>query len=143
MRPRTRCESLGGASHWPVLLVLAAGSMMALAGAAHGQGNPAASDAAPPATSLAAPAEIQPGHPAPVVTGSTGASGPQSATPAPLPPGTRADTPGGSARDGVIAPPAVAGDSDIIKGAPGARALGTPVIPPPGTPGGDPKVVPK
>ena len=62
--------------------------------------------------------------------------------PAPLPPGARADTPGGSARNGVIAPPPAAGDHDINKGAPGAAALGTPVIRPPGSPGGDTRVIP-
>ncbi len=69
-------------------------------------------------------------------------SSPQSAVPAPLPPGS-ADTPGGSARNGVIKPPPVAGDTEINKGAPGAGALGTPVIPPPGTAGHEPNVVPK
>lgn len=121
----------------------ASGALLALAAAAYAQGGATASDAVPPAASPAAPAEIQPGHPPPATTGSTGSSGPQSAAPAPLPPGARADTPGGSSRHGVIAPPSAVGDQEINKGAPGAGALGTPVIPPPGTPGGNPKVVPK
>ncbi|MBV8911817.1 MAG: hypothetical protein JOZ05_02120 [Acetobacteraceae bacterium] len=123
-------------------LALAAASGIVLAGVAHAQGSPTASDAVPPATSQAAPAEIQPGHPPPPATGSLGSSGPQAAVPSPLP-GNQADTQGGSARHGIISPPAATGDQDINKGAPGARTLGTPVIPPPGTPGGDRTVVPK
>lgn len=84
------------------------------------------------------PAEIQPGHPPPATTGSTGTS--QSVTPAPLPSG--ADTPGGAARNGVITPPAPAADSAINRGAP-SGTLSTPVIPPPGSPGGNTAVVPK
>ena len=80
---------------------------------------------------------------APAYAQTPNASGPQTAVPAPLPPGSGADTPGGSSRNGVIAPPSVAGDAGINKGAPGANALGTPVIPPPGTAGRDPAVVPK
>ncbi len=103
----------------------------------------AASMAAPIEAALAqapsAPAEIQPGHPAPPTTGSTGA--PQQVTPPPLPGGS-ADTPGGAARNGVIAPPAPAADAAINRGAP-ATTLGTPIIPPPGSPGGNPAVVPK
>jgi hypothetical protein len=48
----------------------------------------------------------------------------------------------GSAHQGVISPPPT-GDAAINKGAPPADKFPTPVIPPPGTPGGDPKVVPK
>ena len=93
----------------------------------------AQSGAAAPTT----PAEIQPGHPAPATTGSTGQ---QSATPAPLPSG--ADTPGGSARNGVIAPPATAGDSGIHQVPPNTGAPGL-VIPPPGSTGTNPAIVPK
>ena len=86
------------------------------------------------------PAEIQPGHPPPATTGSTGT--PQSVVPTPLPPDAKPDTPGGAARDGVITPPAPAADAAINRGAP-SGTLGTPVIPPPGSPGGNPSIVPK
>ena len=121
----------------------ALGAMLATGGPVRAQSGSTASDAVPPAASPAAPAEIQPGHPPPATTGSTGQSGPQAATPVPLPPGAGADTPGGSARNGVIAPPPPAGDSAINQGAPRAGAPGAMVIPPPGSPGGDPRVVPK
>jgi Uncharacterized protein conserved in bacteria (DUF2171) len=125
---------------------------LALAGsitAAHGQGGPTASDAVPPAAAPTAPAEIQPGHPgdggqSTVVAPSKGESGPQTAAPAPLPPSAGADTPGGSARGGVIATPPTAGDAEINKSAPRAGSDAMPVIPPPGAPGsGNPRVVPK
>ena len=144
MQRRTMTKAMArpiAAPRW--LALAAAGAIAAVAGTAHGQGGPTASDAVPPATSLASPAEIQPGHPAPAATGSTGSSGPQAATPAPLPRSAGADTLGGSARNGVIQPPAVTGDQDINHGAPRPGALGTPVIPPPGAPGGDQKVIPK
>lgn len=144
MRPRNRSHAASAAYGKPGWLILAAsGAILALAVAAHAESGAIASDAVPPAGSPAAPAEIQPGHPPPATTGSTGSSGPQAVAPSPLPPGARADTPGGSSRDGVISPPSVGGDHDINRGAPGAGALGTPVIPPPGSPGGNPKVVPK
>ena len=82
------------------------------------------------------PAEIQPGHPPPP------AGTPQQVSPTPLPPGAGADTPGGAARNGVIAPPAPTADSAINRGAP-TGTVGTPVIPPPGSRGGNPTVVPK
>ena len=91
------------------------------------------------AVSPTTPAEIQPGHPPPASTGSTGTS--QPLTPAPLPPASGADTPGGAARNGVITPPPTA-DTEINRGVPSAT-VGTPVIPPPGSPGGNPTVVPK
>ena len=59
-----------------------------------------------------------------------------------MPPAAGADTPGGAARNGVIAPPATGADPGINRGAP-AGTLGTPVIPPPGSPGGNPTVIPK
>jgi len=142
-RVRARAIASPATSHRWLALAAAAGVIAVMASAAHGQSGRTASDAVPPATSQAAPAEITPGHPAPAAAGSTWSSGPQAATTAPLPPSARADTPGGSSRDGVIKPPAVTGDQDINRGAPRAGALGTPVIPPPGTAGGDPKVVPK
>lgn len=76
-------------------------------------------------------------------SGGTSGSGPQSAVPAPLPPGAGADTPGGSARGGVIAPPPTSGAPGIDRGAPGSGTAGTPVIPPPGSPGGDRGVIPR
>ncbi len=92
------------------------------------------------ALSPTVPAEIQPGHPPPVVTGNTGT--PQILIPTPLPPAAGADTPGGAARNGVIAPPAPEADAAINRGAPSAT-VGPPVIPPPGSPGGNPSIVPK
>jgi hypothetical protein len=46
---------------------------------------------------------------------------------------------------GVIVPPASTADTDpgIVKPAPSTGARSMPVIPPPGTPGGDPNVQPK
>lgn len=70
---------------------------------------------------------------------SGGRPGSQQAVPAPLPPGSDADTPGGSARNGVIRPPAT-GDQAIRHTPP--RTGMTPVIPPPGT-NGDGNTVPK
>ena len=67
-------------------------------------------------------------------------SGPQTAVPAPRPLDTPADVPGGSARNGVVRPPAIGGSTPIIvppmQGnmpviAPPA-ASNTPVIVPPG-----------
>lgn len=115
---------------------------VALAGsvvAAHGQSSITPPDA-PAAAQPTTPAEVQPGRP---VAPSMGNSGPQTVAPTPLPPGTGADTPGGSARSGVIPPPPAAGDAAINKGAPGAGTATMPVIPPPGTPGGNQRVVPK
>ncbi len=66
-------------------------------------------------------------------------SGPQTAVPAPLPAGT-ADVPGGSARNGVIKPPAVSGAMPIVQ--PPVRGT-MPVIPPPGSAGNAPQVQPK
>lgn len=74
---------------------------------------------------------------------SKGDSGPQTAVPAPLPPGTGADTPGGSARNGVIAPPPTSTDPGINRGAPPRGTEPMPVIRPPGTAGGNSQVVPK
>ena len=80
------------------------------------------------------------------------ATGPQTAVPAPLGNG-RADTPGGSARNGVIAPPPTTG-TPVIRPSTNSRmpvvrppAHGTttsrmPVITPPGSTGNSP-VVPK
>jgi hypothetical protein len=47
--------------------------------------------------------------------------------------------------NGVIAPPASTANTDpgIVKPAPSTGARSMPVIPPPGTPGGDPNVQPK
>jgi len=74
----------------------------------------------------------------------------------PAPPEVQEDAPVGTPRagslserldrsNGVIAPPASIADTDpgIVKPAPSTGATAMPVIPPPGTPGGDPKVQPK
>ena len=70
------------------------------------------------------------------------ASAPQTVVPTPLPPSANPDTPGGAARNGVIAPPAPGADAEINRDAPPTSAV-TPIIPPPGSPGGNPSVVPK
>jgi hypothetical protein len=114
---RSRVPALSGWRSWSAWTALAGLTLACPVAAVHGQPGSSASDAVPPATSPAAPAEIQPGHPPPPSAGGTVRTGPQSAVPTPLPPGLKADTPGGSARNGVIAPP--------------------------GTPGGNPQVVPK
>lgn len=67
---------------------------------------------------------------------------PLNVTPTPLPPAANPDTPGGAARNGVITPPATGADAAINRGAP-APTTGTPVIPPPGSPGGNPTIIPK
>lgn len=74
---------------------------------------------------------------------STNATGPQTVIPTPLPPGSGADTPGGSARNGVIRPPPVSGDPGINRGAPATNTGAMPVIRPPGTPGNNQGVIPK
>ncbi len=111
----------------------------------HGQVPPV--PATPPTNQPTPPAEITPSHPAngrpaPGVPGADVQRGPQTNVPAPLPPGTRPDTPGGSTSNGVARPPNPA-DSEINKGAPAPGLFPTPVIPPPGAPGGNPFVVPK
>ncbi len=117
MQSRVLAVALPTGRSWPAWIVLTGLTLACSISAVYGQTGPPASDAVPPATSPAAPAEIQPGHSLPPATGNTAPTGSQSAVPAPLPPGAGADTPGGSARNGVIAPP--------------------------GTPGGNPQVVPK
>ena len=114
---RSRVRALSGWRSWSAWTALAGLTLAYPATAVHGQAAPGTSDAIPPVMSPAAPAEIQPGHPPPPPAGDTARTGPQSVVPTPLPPGVKADTPGGSARNGVIAPP--------------------------GTPGGNPQVVPK
>lgn len=151
MPPRTRVLALRcQPQHDPRRLswIVLASLTLAAAGfasAAYGQGSPIASDAVPPATAPTTPAEIQPGHPASnkpaIIAPGKGGSGPQTAVPAPLPPRSGADTPGGSAKNGVIAPPPGAGDRGIDKGAPSVGTMS--VIPPPGAPGNNSHIVPK
>lgn len=151
MHARTRALALRqrqlahrGALPWIGWATLASLAVAGAITAAHAQSSITPPDA-PPAAQPSTPAEIQPGHPADgrsgIVAPSTGTSGPQTVAPAPLPPGTAADTPGGSARGGVIPPPPAAGDAAINKGAPSTGPM--PVIPPPGSPGGNPRVVPR
>ena len=102
----------------PASMLLAALAVLVPLRAAQGQGSGAAG-VAPPAAAPTTPAEIQPGHPAPPPSssssqGSSSQGGPQSAVPAPLPPGSRADTPNGSARNGVIAPPGTPGGNSQV-----------------------------
>ncbi len=66
---------------------------------------------------------------------------PQTIVPAPAPPSRKPDTPGGAASNGVIRPP-VQVDPGITRPPPPVRGA-MPVIPPPGTPGGNPRVKPK
>ena len=68
-------------------------------------------------------------------------SGPQTAIPAPRP-GGDADTPGGSAKNGVIEPPATGTGRSVMTPRPGAGGS-MPVIPPPGTAANQPSVQPK
>jgi hypothetical protein len=74
--------------------------------------------------------------------GADAAQSPQTGIPNALPPGTNLDTPGGSSRHGVIPPP-MTGDTGINKGPPAVSEYSTPVIPPPGSPGGSQHVQPK
>lgn len=65
----------------------------------------------------------------------------------PCQPGQQPSSPEGSgpkgcASNGVIQPPAV-GDSGVVKPPDTGSAMPMPVIPPPGTPGGNPSVQPK
>lgn len=77
-----------------------------------------------------------------------GPSRAQTPAPAPLPPKTQETGPStpptgtGSMQQGVIRPPATV-DPEINKGAPSGERFLMPVLPPPGTPGGNPRVVPK
>lgn len=57
------------------IVLATASATAALTGAVLAETGLTASDAVPPATSLASPAEIQPGHPPPAETGSLGAAG--------------------------------------------------------------------
>ncbi len=67
------------------------------------------------------------------------ASGAQTAVPAPRANGN-ADTPGGSARNGIIQPPSMTGSTPVIT----PRTQGAmPVIPPTGTPGSNSGVIAK
>ncbi len=92
---------------------------------------------------LALAVSITAAHGQAVKIPSKGDSGPQTAVPAPLPPGSGADTPGGSAKNGVITPPPTSSDSGINRGAPPRGTEPMPVIRPPGTGGGKTQVVPK
>lgn len=101
----------------------------------------------PPGTQGIPPAEITPSHPAngrpaPGVPGTDAQSGPQAKTPAPLSPGARPDSPGGTTSNGVARPREPV-DPGISRRTPAPENFPTPVIPPPGTPGGNPSVVPK
>ena len=103
--------------------------------------------AIPPDARTPVPAEITPSHPAngqpaPGSPGPDVQRPPQTEIPAPLPPGVRPDTPGGTTSNGVARPPSPV-DPGINRGAPAPGLFPTPVIPPPGTPGGDPTVMPK
>ncbi|MBV9655097.1 MAG: hypothetical protein JOZ42_11105 [Acetobacteraceae bacterium] len=49
---------------------------------------------------------------------------------------------GGGSRTGIIHPPGTV-DPGMTKPAPNAQAFPTPVVPPPGTPGGNQQVIPK
>jgi len=114
--------------------------------AAHSQ-SPNPSAATPPDTQPAPPAEITPSHPS---NGrpSSGASGTdtrrdsQTEMPTPLPQRTRPDTPGGTTSNGVARPPDAV-DTGINQGAPASGAFPMPIIPPPGTSGGNQAVIPK
>lgn len=57
-------------------------------------------------------------------------------------PDTSVPAPSGAPHAGVLKPPPT-GDAEMNKGVPPPSEFPTPVIPPPGTPGGNPAVVPK
>jgi hypothetical protein len=69
-------------------------------------------------------------------------SGPQQVVPPAPPSQTKPDTPGGAARSGVIRPPREV-DPGITKPPPANGANTMPVIPPPGSPGGNPRIKPQ
>jgi hypothetical protein len=103
--------------------------------AVYGQTTPLAPEM-PPAAQPTVPAEIQPGHTA---TGNAvpgmprePAPSPQTALPSPQPEGKET---------GVIRPPPV-GDAGITKPPPSSD-LTMPIVPPPGSPGGNQNIVPK
>ena len=58
------------------------------------------------------------------------------------PPSSPDSGPGGCASNGVIQPPAI-GDSGVVKPPNTGSAMPMPVLPPPGSPGGNPSVQPK
>lgn len=103
--------------------------------AVYGQTTPPVPETPPPAQSTV-PAEIQPGHPAKgnaaPGTPREPAPSPQMALPSPQPEGKE---------KGVIRPPAV-GDAEIRKPPPSSDST-MPIVPPPGSPGGNQNVVPK
>jgi hypothetical protein len=72
-----------------------------------------------------------------VQTSEAAPRGPESGT---MPPAGHSRV--GPAHGGVIAPPPI-GDPVMDKGAPLSRRFATPVIPPPGTPAGDPQAAPR
>ena len=110
---------------WTLLAMALAFALLA-SGTARAQGS--GSVIPPPATS------------APTLPPGSG-SDPASPAPAPNSRPNSADTPGGTARNGVAVPRANP-DPGIVAPTPSAPS-GMPVIRPPGTPGGDTTVVPK
>lgn len=120
------------------LLPLAAAAALALTAAVETR-PAAAQDAAPPATG--APAEIPP-------------AGSVDAAPEQVDPGPPIGSPGDAADDstlsdrlsesgGVIEPAQPGADPGMVRPPPDGGTATTPVIPPPGTPGGDPSVRPQ
>jgi hypothetical protein len=101
----------------------------------HGQTTPPVPET-PPSAQPTVPAEIQPAHPAkPNATPSTPerpAPAPQLAHPSPQPEGKE---------KGMIRPP-LTGDTEITKPPPSSDPT-MPIVPPPGSPGGNRKIVPK
>ena len=130
------------ARSWLAGTGLAAALLVGSVVAAQGQTPPPPTPSVPPGAQGMPPAEITPSHPAngrpaPGAPGTNAQSGPQTETPAPLPPGARPDTPGGMTSNGV-ARPRESVDPGISKGTPAPGNFTMPVIPPPGTPGGNP-----
>lgn len=118
------------------LLLLFGAAMLALAAEARPA---AAQDAAPPATGV--PEAVPP-------------AGSVDAPPEQVDQGPAIGSPADAADDstlsdrlsrsgGVIEPARPAADPGMVRPPPDGGAATTPVIPPPGTPGGDPNVVPK
>ena len=114
MKSRIPASEVSTWHSWPPRIVLIAFIFACSTGSVYGQTGSSSPNTLPPAATPTGPAELQPGHTIPPPAGTATQSGPQSIVPNPLPPGTGSDTPGGSARNGVIAPPGTAGGNPQV-----------------------------
>jgi len=144
-----RCSR--GHGRWPRMRSWLAGTGLAtvllLGSLTTARSQPPTVPAIPPDAQPAPPAEIEQSPPAngrsgPGVLGPDVPPGPQNETVEPLSPSARPDTPGGTTSNGV-ARPRGAVDPGINRQIPAPGVFPMPIIPPPGTPGGNPTVVPK